>query len=111
MEKYAVWDIVDAPQDRSVVKNRWVFTIKKDAVGTLRYKARLVAKGYSQVQGIDYKETYSPVVKIDSLKILFTLAVKKKILHSTSGREHCLLEWIIRGGNLHGYPRRTQSIR
>lgn len=77
MEKYQVWELVDTPKDRSIIKNKWVFNLKEDAFGNFRYKARLVAKGYSQIKGVDYEETYSPVVKLDSLKLLLTLGVKK----------------------------------
>src|SRR3990167_1248900 len=80
MDKFQVWAIVDRPSDRSVVTNKWVFSIKKDSEGKVKYKARLVAKGYSQEKGIDYHETYSPVVKIDSLKVLPTLATKNGMM-------------------------------
>jgi len=60
-----------------VLKSRWVFKIKqghKD--GSPRYRARMVIKGYEQIPGIDYHETYSPVVRFNTLRCLFAVAVK-----------------------------------
>ena len=54
-----VYEIVDLLKGRKVVKNRWVFNIKPDS----RYQSRLVAKGFSQVEGINFDELFSPVVR------------------------------------------------
>lgn len=77
------WDLVDLPANKSAVSNKWVFKVKKDSEGRVTYRARLVAKGFSQKQGIDYKETFSPVVRYSTLRLLIALAVKLdlKILH------------------------------
>ena len=53
-----------------MIKNRWVFNIKTDG----RKKARLVAKGFSQVEGIHYDEIFSPVVRFETVRIMFALA-------------------------------------
>ena len=53
-----VWHIVDKPKDRTPIKCRWVYAVKSDG----RKRARLVAKGFSQVFGLDYEETLSPVI-------------------------------------------------
>lgn len=69
--------MVDRPADKNVVKNRWLFKIKRDADGNIAcYKARLVAKGFTQEFGLDYNETFSPVVRHESLRMLLSLGVQ-----------------------------------
>jgi len=65
-----VYEIVDLPKRRKVVKNRWVFNIKPDGC----YQSRLVAKGFSQVEGIDFDELFSPVVHYETARLLFAVA-------------------------------------
>jgi len=69
------WKLTDPPDDRTPIKNKWVFLKKYNKEGTLtKYKARLVAKGYSQIPGMDYVDVFSPVVRLESLRAILALA-------------------------------------
>lgn len=71
------WTLVDLPRGRKTIKAKWVYKVKSSNItDEVRFKARLVAKGYSQRPGIDYSETYAPVVRYATLRILFAMTVK-----------------------------------
>src|SRR5579863_5259083 len=70
LSKNKTWELVDLPPDRKAVKSKWVFKLKADG----RYRARLVAKGFTQIPGIDYDETFSPVARFESIRLLLALA-------------------------------------
>ena len=74
MSQTKVWSLVDLPYGCRPIECKWVFKTKCDAKRQVeRFKARLVAKGYSQREGIDFKETFSPVSTKDSLRIIMTI--------------------------------------
>src|SRR5690606_31896233 len=75
LKENQVWNEVDRTKDRKVVDSMWVFKIKHNADGSIdRYKVRLVAKGFTQIKGLDFDETFSPVVRYDTLRLLLVLS-------------------------------------
>jgi hypothetical protein len=69
-----VWSLVERPKE-NVVGTKWVFQNKQDEHGVVtRNKTRLVAKGYSQVEGLDFNETFAPVTRLESIHILLAYA-------------------------------------
>lgn len=70
------WILVLPPPGWKIIQCKWVYEIKYTSNSDIdKYKARLVAKGYSQVHGVDYIETFSPVIKHDSIRVIFAIAV------------------------------------
>ncbi|RZB65513.1 Retrovirus-related Pol polyprotein from transposon TNT 1-94 [Glycine soja] len=77
--KNDTWELTTLPRGHKVIGVRWVYKAKKNAKGDVeRYKARLVAKGYSQRQGIDYDEVFALVARLETIRLIISLAAQNK---------------------------------
>jgi hypothetical protein len=78
--KNKVFELVPRPNDRAIVTCKWAFKVKRKVDGSIeRYKARLCARGFTQVLGIDYEETFAPVVKFCTVRCFLTIAFQRKL--------------------------------
>ena len=75
--KNDVWEIVPRPEGKLVVTSRWLYKLKHVADGSVeKYKARFVARGFSQVEGIDYDETFALVARYTSIRALISIVAE-----------------------------------
>jgi hypothetical protein len=89
------WSLCPRPVHKRVVRNKWVFKLKQKSDGTIdRYKARLVAKGFDQEAGIDFTETFSPVIKPATIRLVLALAIHY---------DWCLRQLDVSNAFLHGH--------
>ena len=72
-----VWEVVPRPEGKSVVTSRWIYKVKFDADGSIeKHKARFVARGFSQVEGIDYDEKFSPIARYTYIHTVMAIAAE-----------------------------------
>jgi len=72
-----VWDVVLRPVDKSVVSSWWLYKVKQAVDGNVeKHKARFISRGFSQVEGIDYDETFAPVARYSSIKLMLALSAQ-----------------------------------
>ena len=98
-KQQATWSLVPLPDSKNVVGCKWVYKLKRHSDGSIaRYKARLVAKGFHQQYGVDFEETFSPVIKPPIVRLILSpsvflnwplrqLDVKNAVLHGTLKEE------------------------
>lgn len=78
IEANGIWDLVALSSGKRAIDSKWVYKVQFKPNGIVeRYKARLVAKGFTQIEGINFHETFVPVAKLVTLRCLLTVVVKK----------------------------------
>ncbi|CAJ2639700.1 unnamed protein product [Trifolium pratense] len=78
IQKNKTWELVDKPEDRNIIGVKWVFRTKLNADCSInKYKARLVVKGYAQIFGVDYSDTFAPVSRLDTIRLVLAIAAQK----------------------------------
>ena len=79
-ECMGMYKVVPHPNSQKVVGSKWVFRIKRSPDGAIqKYKARIITQGFSQIEGIDYDETFAPVAKFASLHMILALATEHNL--------------------------------
>jgi hypothetical protein len=78
VEKNCTWELTDLLRGHNAITLKWMFKLKRDEAGAIiKYKARLVARGFVQREGIDFDDTFAPVARMESVRLLFALAAQE----------------------------------
>ena len=77
IQKNDTWELTTLPEGHESIGVKWVYKVKKNAEGKVeKYKARLIAKGYKQQAGIDYEEVFAPVARMETIRLVISLAAQ-----------------------------------
>jgi len=80
IEKNQTWKLVDLPKKKKAVGLKWIFKIKYNADGSIqKHKARIVVKGYSQQPRVDFTETFAPVTRMETIRIVLVLSAQLQL--------------------------------
>ena len=97
--KNDVWEVVPRPEGKFVVTSRWLYKIKYFADGSIeKYKARFVARGFSQVEGVDYDETFAPVARYT---LIYIYCSRDELADPPNGCQNHISKWDHSGGGVH----------
>jgi hypothetical protein len=78
VEKNRTWEFANLPRGHRAITLKWVFKLKRDEVGAIiKHKARLVARGFLQREGINFDDAFAPVARMESVRLLLTLAAQE----------------------------------
>lgn len=79
LKNQGTWVLVPPDSSQRLIGYKWVYKIKRDSTGKIsRYKARLVAEGFNQQSGLDFVDTFSPVIKMTTIRLILSLALHFK---------------------------------
>ena len=102
-----VWTLVPRPKGEHIIGIKWIFRNKTDEEGNvIRNKAHLIAQGYSQMEGVDYDETFAPVARMESIRILLALACHLKFKLYQMDVKTAFLNGFLKGRCLCGSTKR-----